>query len=314
MPFFLRASASSKILKHPGRFAMDVLRGFRANQGLLLAGAVAYYALLSLIPLLILLLIALSHVIDAGAAPGDALRVPGVRRPGQSGAVVNELRSLPRASRSRRPLPARVDAALQRAGLHRARERDVGDLLPSRRCPAAALHRVGAAPVRLHRVPRHRAAGRSPSSRESSRCSPRTTSRCSACARGLGRSVRLPALRRWASLGEILVLTAIYLVMPVGRLSLRHALIGGVTAGLLWEVTRHVLVWYYGTIAQIQVVYGSLTTAIAVLLSVEIARDRAAAWRTGDRRIRAARAAVTPRVPCPACSATPGHGRAARKR
>jgi len=71
--------------------------------------------------------------------------------------------------------------------------------------------------------------------------------------------------------GEILMLTAVYLVMPVGRLSIRHALIGGVTAGLLWEITRHALVWYYGTISQIQVVYGSLTTAIAVLLSVEIA-------------------------------------------
>ncbi|RPJ22956.1 MAG: ribonuclease R, partial [Planctomycetaceae bacterium] len=70
--------------------------------------------------------------------------------------------------------------------------------------------------------------------------------------------------------GEILVLTAIYLVMPVGRLSVRHALIGGVTAGLLWELTRHALVWYYNTIAQISVVYGSLTTAIAVLLSAEI--------------------------------------------
>jgi len=58
--------------------------------------------------------------------------------------------------------------------------------------------------------------------------------------------------------------------MPVGRLSIRHALIGGVAAGLLWEITRHLLVWYYGTISQIQVVYGSLNTAIAVLLSVEI--------------------------------------------
>jgi YihY family inner membrane protein len=71
--------------------------------------------------------------------------------------------------------------------------------------------------------------------------------------------------------GEILMLTAIYLVMPVGRLSMRHALIGGVAAGLLWELTRHVLVWYYGTLSQIQTVYGSLTTAIATLLSVEIA-------------------------------------------
>ena len=71
--------------------------------------------------------------------------------------------------------------------------------------------------------------------------------------------------------GEILILTAIYLVMPVGRLSLRHALIGGITAGLLWELTRHVLVWYYASMSSIQLVYGSFTTAIIVLLSVEIA-------------------------------------------
>jgi membrane protein len=38
----------------------------------------------------------------------------------------------------------------------------------------------------------------------------------------------------------------------------------------MWEITRHVLVWYYSTISQIQLVYGSLTTSIAVLLSVEI--------------------------------------------
>ena len=39
--------------------------------------------------------------------------------------------------------------------------------------------------------------------------------------------------------GEVFVLTSVYLVMPVGRLALRHALIGAVTAALLWEVTRH---------------------------------------------------------------------------
>jgi membrane protein len=71
--------------------------------------------------------------------------------------------------------------------------------------------------------------------------------------------------------GEILVLTSIYMVMPVGRLKLRHALIGGITAALLWELTRHVLVWYFATLSQVNVVYGSLTTAIAVLLSLEFA-------------------------------------------
>ena len=55
------------VLSHPGEFALRILKGFRANQGLLLAGAVAYYALLSIVPLLILIAIALSHVIDQTA-------------------------------------------------------------------------------------------------------------------------------------------------------------------------------------------------------------------------------------------------------
>ena len=71
--------------------------------------------------------------------------------------------------------------------------------------------------------------------------------------------------------GEIFVLTSVYLVMPVGRLSLRHALIGAVSAALLWEISRHLLVWYFATLSQVSVVYGSLTTAIAVLLSLDIA-------------------------------------------
>lgn len=41
-----------------------VLRSFPTNQGILLAGAVAYYALLSLVPLVILLWVALSHVAE----------------------------------------------------------------------------------------------------------------------------------------------------------------------------------------------------------------------------------------------------------
>ena len=43
-----------------------------------------------------------------------------------------------------------------------------------------------------------------------------------------------------------------------------------VVAALLWEITRHLLVWYFARLSQISVVYGSLTTAIVVLLSLEI--------------------------------------------
>jgi uncharacterized BrkB/YihY/UPF0761 family membrane protein len=71
--------------------------------------------------------------------------------------------------------------------------------------------------------------------------------------------------------GEILLLTSVYMVMPVGRLWWRHALVGGVTAALLWEITRRVLVWYFSSLSQVTVVYGSLTTAIVVLFSLEIA-------------------------------------------
>ena len=70
--------------------------------------------------------------------------------------------------------------------------------------------------------------------------------------------------------GEILMLTAVYLVMPVGPPSWRHALIGGVTAALLWEIARRVLVWYFTTLSQVNVVYGSMTTAIVVMFSLEI--------------------------------------------
>jgi uncharacterized BrkB/YihY/UPF0761 family membrane protein len=54
-------------------------------------------------------------------------------------------------------------------------------------------------------------------------------------------------------------------------LSLRHALIGAVSAALLWEVTRHLLLWYFSSLSQVSVVYGSMTTAIVVLLSLEAA-------------------------------------------
>ena len=70
--------------------------------------------------------------------------------------------------------------------------------------------------------------------------------------------------------GEVFVLTSVYMVMPLGRPSLAHALLGAMAAALLWEISRHLLVWYFSSLSQIGSVYGSLTTAIAVLLSLEI--------------------------------------------
>ena len=71
--------------------------------------------------------------------------------------------------------------------------------------------------------------------------------------------------------GMVLLFTAIYMVMPIGGLGIRHALIGGVAAGILWEIARHVLIWYFSTLSLVNVVYGSLATSIVTLLTLEVA-------------------------------------------
>ena len=52
------------ILKNPFRFVWRVVVGFRANNGLILSGAIAYNTLLSIIPVFTLSLIVLSHWTD----------------------------------------------------------------------------------------------------------------------------------------------------------------------------------------------------------------------------------------------------------
>ena len=80
------------VLKNPVAFALQVLKAFQANQGLLLAGAVAYYALLSISPLLILMVIALSRVIDQDVLLATLRQALEYVVPGEGKAVVTELR------------------------------------------------------------------------------------------------------------------------------------------------------------------------------------------------------------------------------
>jgi len=70
---------------------------------------------------------------------------------------------------------------------------------------------------------------------------------------------------------ETLILTVLYLVLPVGRIRPRHAVIGALMATSLWEIVRRILFWYFSTLSAAGVVYGSLTTAVVALFSMEIA-------------------------------------------
>src|SRR5471032_2542293 len=87
----LNRRALTYVLAHPLGFLLQTLKGFRANQGLLLAGAVAYYSLLSIVPLLMLAVVALSQVIDPAELLATVGRYLEWLVPGQSKAIVAEV-------------------------------------------------------------------------------------------------------------------------------------------------------------------------------------------------------------------------------
>jgi len=70
-------------------------------------------------------------------------------------------------------------------------------------------------------------------------------------------------------LGLVLLFTLFYIIMPVAKVSFRRALAGGLTATILWEITRHLLVAYYAKVSMVNLLYGSMATIIIVLLTME---------------------------------------------
>jgi YihY family inner membrane protein len=261
--------AGAYVLAHPGTFMRRVLKGFQANQGLLLAGAVAYYALLSVVPLLILVVIGLSHWVDQSELLTTLGRYLEWITPGQAQAIVRELSNFV----AHREVIGWVlfatmlffsslaftvlEKAMAVIFLHRFAIRR-RHFMVSALLPYLYILSLGVGLLVVTFV----AGGIQAMGRNSIHF--------------LGWEWSLQGfsgvlLYLLGLVGEIFLLTSIYMVMPVGKLSWRHALLGGVTAALLWELTRRVLVWYFSGLSQVSVVYGSLTTAIVVLFTLEIA-------------------------------------------
>ena len=261
--------AAQKVAQDPLRFLAQTVRAFRANQGLLLAGGVAYYTLLSIVPLMILLVIILSHVIDAERLMTTLARYVDIVAPGQSAALMSELRSFIAhrdiigwtlaatliffSSLAFSVLENAMSVIFYHRVLTRHRPFMISVLIPYL---YILLLGIGLLVVTLV-AGALQALGLTTLDVLGHDWSLSWVSRALLYLIGVG--------------GEVLVLASIYFVMPVGRLSWRHALIGGVAATILWEISRHVLVWYLATLSQVQTVYGSLTTAIVVLLSLELA-------------------------------------------
>jgi len=260
-------SPGKEVLRHPLQFLQQVLKSFKANQGLLLSGAIAYYTLLSIIPLFSLILITLSHFIE----PDQLLKI--------TSEYINLV------------LPGQASVFIEQITLFTT-QRHIGWLLLiillffssmtftmlENTMSIIFFHRV-----KIHR--RHFLVSA-------------IIPYCYIVVLGLGVlmitsiSGALQVLEdesisflywHWALsgvtktflyvlgvIGLILMLTSIYMVMPVGKLKFKHALIGSISATILWELARHILVWYFSTLSMVNIVYGSMTSAIVVLLFLEV--------------------------------------------
>jgi len=257
------------ILQRPGKFLWRVLIGFKRNQGLLLAGAVAYYTLLSVIPMLALILVGLSHFIEEEQLYSTILSNLKLVIPAYAESVSDQVWGF----LARRQLVGIVgilfmlffssmaftvlENAMAVIFSHRSRKHRRHFLI-SAIIPYAYIFLLGIGVLVITIV-----AGALGALSDKHLIF-------------LGRDLSLEGTSRLmlylsGMAGMVVMLTSLYLVMPLGHIPVRYALAGGVTAAVLWEIIRHVLVWYYSNISLVNVIYGSLATAVVALLSIEIA-------------------------------------------
>jgi membrane protein len=255
---------------HIARFAHRVLRDFFfRNNGLLLTGAVAYNALLSLIPLFAVLVVVFSKFFDEALllesiATEVSLIAPGVAQPltevletflntrelaGWIGLVVLLFFS----SVAFRVLENAIGIIFHRPTPSIKRRFWVSALLPYLFILLIAVGLIVLTAVNAFLD-----------------TAQTTTYSLGSWDFTLYR-VAAVALYAVGFLGLVLLFTTLYKVMPTTTISFRLALSGGVTAAVLWEGLRYLLVQYFTTISFVNAVYGSMATTVIVLLTMEAA-------------------------------------------
>jgi YihY family inner membrane protein len=251
------------------RFAGRVAGSFLANRGILLAGGVGYNALLSLVPFLAVVVSLLSAVLDeeeilavlraevAELVPQHADTIVGAARTfieggGHTGAIT-ALALLFFSSIAFQMLEEAV-AAIFHTSVGGARRRLwVSAVLPYLLIAlvVAALFALTVTTYALDALGER-----------------------SVTIFGAGRSLASPVRRVLGVLnfvGLVVAFAAIYRVLPVVRISVGRALVGGLTAAVLWRAVARFLAYYFANVSIANVVYGSLATAVITLLNLEIA-------------------------------------------
>jgi len=252
-----------------GRFALRVLRAFLRNRGVLLAGGVGYNVLLSIVPLFAVLAVVLTHVVDEQRLLTIMTVQAQLLTPGQGDLLLGAVRAfldsrdligmvgfavlLFFSSFAFRMLEDAIAVIFHRPGVQHHRNFWVSALLPY-----LFMLVLGAGLLIL------------------SLLIPALTAINELAVSLLGRELPLAhapevLLYVFGFTGLVALFTAIYKVLPVVRITLRWALVGGLIAATLWEAVRLVLVYYIANISLVNMVYGSFATIIVLLLSLEIA-------------------------------------------
>ena len=257
----------SEVLRRSFGFLAGVLRAFKRNQGLLLAGAIAYYTLLSIVPLSILALLVLSHFIEKAQLFHTLSTYIEMMIPGYAAVLTDQMRVFLEHGSSVGSFVLLamlffssiaftvLENAMSVIFFHRVKKHRRHFLL-SAVIPYAYILLFGLGTLVVSFI-----AG-----------AIETHSGRQMVIFGWDLSLEGPsffALYLIGILGEILLLTSFYLVMPVVRITFRHALMGGTLATVLWELTRRMLVWYYSVLSSVTLIYGSFATSVVALLSLE---------------------------------------------
>ena len=260
-------SPGKTILRNPLSFVRKVFKSFQANQGLLLSGAVAYYTLLSIIPLFSLILIVLSYV----ASPELLLKITGeyinLILPDQASVFMDQITRFTRQKHIGLLLLlillffssmtfTVLENTMSIIFYHRVRIRRRHFVI-SAIIPYCYIIVVGLGMLIITTISGILQIWEG------------ETLHFLYWTLSLD-SVTKSIVYLLGIIGLILMLTSIYMVMPVGKLSFKHALIGSISATFLWEIARHILIWYFSTLSMVNVVYGSLTSAIVILLFLEV--------------------------------------------
>ena len=256
------------LMKRIFAFMLRVARGFIRNRGFLLSGAVAYYALLSIVPLSIIALIVLTHFIEEQQLIHTLSTYLEMVIPGYAATLTEQVREF----LEQRKVVGIIGflgmlffSSLAFSMLENAMSVIFSQRVTIRRrtflisaiIPYLYIIVMGLGIVLVSFV-----VG-AIETLESGNLSFR------GWRMDLGGTTG-SALYVLGFIGEVLMFTSIYLVMPTVRIRFRYALIGGLTATVLWELTRRVLVWYYAAVSMVNVIYGSIAITVVALLSIEV--------------------------------------------